>query len=36
MMRRFAAWVRQGYPKVAPTHGHSYLVALYSPRGAVR
>lgn len=36
MMRRFVAWVRQDYPKAAPAHGHCYLVALYSPRGAVR
>lgn len=35
-MRRFVAWVRQGYPKVAPTHGHSALVALCPPRGTVR
>lgn len=36
MIRRFVAWVRQDYPKAAPTHGHNYLLALYSPRGAVR
>ncbi|MEZ0356717.1 DUF3349 domain-containing protein [Mycobacterium sp. ENV421] len=36
MIRRFVAWVRQDYPKAAPTQGHSALVALYARRGAVR
>jgi len=25
---RMAAWVRRSYPKNAPEHGHSYLLAL--------
>ena len=33
---RFITWIRRGYPRSAPRHGHCYLVALYGADSAPR